>query len=79
MMVNTIGQIGYVIMLVSGAIILLSAMLLISRISKIRYEHRLNNDRFYQVCWIIVMGSTITFIASWITMMTIAIINTVIR
>ena len=78
-MINTIGLIAYVIMLVSGAIILLSAMLLVSRISRIRYEHRLNNDRFYQVCWIIVMGSTITFIASWIAMMIVAAINTAIR
>ena len=79
MMVNTIGQIGYVTMLVSAAIMLLSAMLLVNRVSKIRYEHRLNSDRFTQVCWIIVMVSTMTLIASWVAMVIVAIIDTAIR
>ena len=78
-MVNTIGQIGYVTMLVSAAIMLLSAMLLVNRVSKIRYEHRLNSDRFTQVCWIIVMVSTMTLIASWVAMVIVAIIDTAIR
>ena len=66
-------------MLVSAAIMLLSAMLLVNRVSKIRYEHRLNSDRFTQVCWIIVMVSTMTLIASWVAMVIVAIIDTVIR
>jgi hypothetical protein len=79
MMIDTIWYITYVTMLISGAIILLSAMLLVNRVSKIRYEHRINSDRLAQVYWIIVMVSTMTFIASWIAMMIVAAINTAIR
>lgn len=79
MMVNTIGQIVYVTMFVSAAIMLLSAMLLVDRVSKIRYEHRINSDRLSQVYWIIVMVSTMTLIASWVAMVIVAIIDTAIR
>lgn len=79
MMVNTIGLIGYVTMGVSAPIMLLSAMLLIERIRKIQYEHRINSDRLAQVYWMIVMVSTVTLIASWVTMVIVATIDTVIR
>lgn len=79
MMVNTIGQIGYVAMLVSGAIMLLSAMLLVDRVSKIRYEHRVNSDRLAQVYGIIAMVSTMTSIASFVAMVIAAIVESIIK
>lgn len=79
MMANTIGQIVYVTMYVSAAIMLLSAMLLVDRVSKIRYEHRVNSDRLAQVYWIIVMVSTMTLISSWVAMVIVAIIDAVTR
>lgn len=79
MMVNTIGLIGYVTMGVSAPIMLLSAMLLTDRVSKIRYEHWINSDRLAQVYGMILMVSTVTLIASWVTMVIVAIIDTVIR
>ena len=54
-------------------------MLLVDRVSKIRYEHRINSDRLSQVYWIIVMVSTMTLIASWVAMVIVAIIDTAIR
>lgn len=66
-------------MLVSVAIMLLSAMLLVERVSKIRYEHRINSDRLAQVYWIIVMVSTMTLVASWVAMVIVAIIDTAIK
>ena len=66
-------------MYVSAAIMLLSAMLLVDRVSKIRYEHRVNSDRLAQVYWIIVMVSTMTLISSWVAMVIVAIIDAVTR
>lgn len=79
MMIDTIGQIVYVTMFVSAAIMLLSAMLLADRVSKIRYEHRINSDRLSQVYWIIGMVSTMTLIASWVAMVIVAIVESIIK
>lgn len=66
-------------MLVSEAVMLLATILLVDRVSKIRYEHRVNSDRLAQVYGIIAMVSTMTFIASFVAMVIVAIVESIIK
>ena len=66
-MIDTIGCIVSVVMLASALTLVSFFLLLADRVSKLRYDDRVDNDRLAQAYWMIVRVSAVIFFTSLVT------------
>ena len=78
-MIDTIGCIVSVVMVASALTLASFFVLLADRVSSLRYDDRVDNDRLAQAYWMIVRISAVIFFSSWITICIVATIDTVSR
>lgn len=78
-MIDTIGCIVSVVMLASALTLVSFFLLLVDRVSRLRYDDRIDSDRLAQAYRITVRVSAVIFIVSWVTICIAATIDAAIR
>ena len=80
MMIDTIGYTAAYVMGVSILALMASLIGVVDRVNKFRYDiDKIDHDKVANVCWSVLKGSTVTVILSWLTIIVVAIVDSIIR
>lgn len=74
-MIEIIGLTISAILTISATALLVFFLLLVDRVSKLRYDDRVDNDRLAQIYWMITRVSGVVFLVSWGVLVIVCIID----
>lgn len=79
-MIDTIGYTASYVMGVSILALMASLIGAVDRVNKFRHDiDKIDHDKVANVCWAVLKVSTVTCILSWITIVVVAIVDSIIR
>ena len=79
-MIDTIGYTAAYVMGVSILALMASLIGAVDRVNKFRHDiDKIDHDKVANVCWAVLKASTVTAVLSWITIVVVAIIDSITR
>ena len=80
MMIDTIGYTAAAVMGVSLLAFMASLIGAVDRVNKFRHDiDKIDHDKAANVCWSVLKVSTVTVILSWLTIIVVAIVESIIK
>lgn len=79
-MIDTIGYTAAYVMGVSILALMASLIGTVDRVNKFRHDiDKIDHDKVANVCWAVLKVSTVTVILSWLTIIVVAIVESIIK
>lgn len=79
-MIDTIGYTATAVMGISILALMISFLTAVDRVNKFRSDiDKIDHDKVANVCWAVLKVSTVTTVLSWLTIIVVAIVDSIIK